>query len=351
MSQKFDVQVLLRDPKTALLPVLKTIIGWEQATVDRVTVSQISGAMTNLVYRCGYSTPNKKYHALARVFGSAGGLFGREDEQQVFSAVADAGLGPKVLAMFPDGRIEEFIEAQSVSAELMATPEVAVSIAAAMAHFHFTMLKHFTMLDHLPSCMSPVAQIWDRLRDWARITSELYKPHELEPYQLINIRDEIDALQHSLTAEQPGWLGFCHNDLQYGNMLLAAHTASPQPKSLLLAEDNVTQGLGREDALTGLGDKTLGSSADLNPLLASLLTTDAPLQESLGGASPPPFHKHSSVQKLKEAVIDNMKKGIQPNLMYRDTPLDSVQAAVEKAHAVEAHSTQSKFRLSWHRVV
>lgn len=83
--------------------------------------------MTNLVYRCGYSTPNKvcadllhialnmyvwilhryakskddvavqKYHALARVFGSAGGLFGREDEQQVFSAVADAGLGPKVL--------------------------------------------------------------------------------------------------------------------------------------------------------------------------------------------------------------------------------------------------------------
>lgn len=39
----------------------------------------------------------QKLHALARVFGSAGGLFGREDEQQVFSAVADAGLGPKVL--------------------------------------------------------------------------------------------------------------------------------------------------------------------------------------------------------------------------------------------------------------
>ena len=91
---------------------------------------------------------------------------------------------------------------------------------------------------------------------------------------------QIDALQHSLTAEQPGWLGFCHNDLQYGNMLLAAHTASPQPKSLLPAEDNVTQGLGREDALTGLGDRTLGSSADLNPLLASLLS------ENLEGMSP-----------------------------------------------------------------
>lgn len=41
--------------------------------------------------------PLQTYHALARVFGSAGGLFGREDEQQVFSAVADAGLGPRVL--------------------------------------------------------------------------------------------------------------------------------------------------------------------------------------------------------------------------------------------------------------
>ena len=33
-------------------------------------------------------------------------------------------------------------------------------------------------------------------------------------------------------------------------------------------------------------------------------------QGSLNGPSAPPFHKHSSVQKLKEAVIDNMKKVI-----------------------------------------
>ena len=48
----------------------------------------------------------QKYHALARVFGSAGGLFGREDEQQVFSAVADAGLGPKVLVCFKTSTLQ-----------------------------------------------------------------------------------------------------------------------------------------------------------------------------------------------------------------------------------------------------
>ena len=108
------------------------------------------------------------------------------------------GFGMQVL--FAEGRIEEFIEAQSVSAELMATPEVAVSIAAAMAHFHFSMLKHFTMLDHLPSCMSPVAQIWDRLRDWARIGTELYKPEELKQYHLGHIRPEVGFISCSTNA-------------------------------------------------------------------------------------------------------------------------------------------------------
>lgn len=34
------------------------------------------------------------------------------------------------------------------------------------------------------------------------------------------------------------------------------------------------------------------------------------VQGCLDGPTAPPFHKHSSVQKLKEAVIDNMKKVI-----------------------------------------
>ena len=90
---------------------------------------------------------------------------------------------------------------------------------------------------------------------------------------------QIDALQHTLTATQPGWLGFCHNDLQYGNMLLAAHTTEHK-ESLLPADDNTTQGLSKEDAIWRSGERPLGSSADLNPLLADLLS------ENLEGMSP-----------------------------------------------------------------
>lgn len=35
---------------------------------------------------------------------------------------------------------------------------------------------------------------------------------------------QIDGLQAGLERKGLGWIGFCHNDIQYGNMLL--HTAS-----------------------------------------------------------------------------------------------------------------------------
>ena len=40
---------------------------------------------------------NAAQYVLARVFGASGDLFDREEEQQIFGAVAHAGLGPKLL--------------------------------------------------------------------------------------------------------------------------------------------------------------------------------------------------------------------------------------------------------------
>ena len=37
---------------------------------------------------------------------------------------------------------------------------------------------------------------------------------------------QIKLLEEKLTSGGPTWIGFCHNDTQYGNMLL--HTASPE---------------------------------------------------------------------------------------------------------------------------
>ena len=65
-------------------------------------VEQISGAMTNLVFRC--SSPAARQHAtvIVRVFGSGGKLFSQRDERNIFLLASDLGLGPKCLVSGTD---------------------------------------------------------------------------------------------------------------------------------------------------------------------------------------------------------------------------------------------------------
>eukprot|EP00891_Asterochloris_glomerata_P008041 jgi/Astpho2/8041/e_gw1.00120.154.1_t len=64
------------------------------------------------------------------------------------------------------------------------------------------------------------AQIWRRLQDWAASAQRLAGDVAMRRFGFTNIDKQIQELQHALTAKHPGWLGFCHNDLQYGNMLM-----------------------------------------------------------------------------------------------------------------------------------
>ena len=87
---------------------------------------------------------------LVRVYGGVDDLFEREAECQIFAAVAQAGLGPRLLvslaldgtagcaahlvqslslacrqASFGNGRIEEFLLDQNIDAPLMKMPKIA----------------------------------------------------------------------------------------------------------------------------------------------------------------------------------------------------------------------------------
>lgn len=76
--------------------------------------------------------------ALVRVHASKSDLFDRHGEIATFRAVSSAGVGPKLLLLFGNGRIEEFLgDHITLSAEDMKQPGVAAAIAKAMAAFHF----------------------------------------------------------------------------------------------------------------------------------------------------------------------------------------------------------------------
>lgn len=77
-----------------------------------------------------------------RVHASASDLFDRAAEISTFQGVSKAGLGPKLLMLFDNGRVEEFLtqHVTLAAADLHDAP-VSCAIAETMAHFHICMVS------------------------------------------------------------------------------------------------------------------------------------------------------------------------------------------------------------------
>ena len=90
---------------------------------------------------------------------------------------------------FGNGRLEEFLLDQSVTARQMRTPPIAVCVAAAMAMFNFTQLTR------LPRVYKTEPICWKRLRSWAKAVKKLYTKEELAAEHL----DQMDNQAASFT--------------------------------------------------------------------------------------------------------------------------------------------------------
>ena len=283
------------------------------------TVVQMSGAITNLVFRCSSPVACQHSTVIVRVFGSGNKLFSQQDERNVFMLASELGIGPACLVRsstllhpqpwpqhrqsllhiwpwhlamafsrssvlasplanvfrcpryvplpalprhccgshrcraaqveFENGRVEEFIPGANLSADTIRQPAVSAAIARAMAAFQVEMLAGVVAAhgaEPPPPQLSggkgaqgeqqqqrgaspqPRPAIWDRIRGWHAAALQLCGA-ELKQLGLGDLEAEVERLEASYAQRFPAWVGFCHNDLQYGNMLwlLEARETSP----------------------------------------------------------------------------------------------------------------------------
>ena len=61
-------------------------------------------------------------------------------------------------------------------------------------------------------------------RDWLSAAKKLSPPEEASAFQLDAIKEEISLLERKLSGNHR--VGFCHNDLQYGNIMIDEETNS-----------------------------------------------------------------------------------------------------------------------------
>ncbi|KAJ4960470.1 hypothetical protein NE237_020380 [Protea cynaroides] len=183
----------------------------------QLQVIPLKGAFTNKVYQIKWPTrtgePSRK--VLVRIYGEGVDIFfDRNDEIRTFEFISKEGQGPRLLGRFPTGRIEEFINARTLSAPDLCKPEISALIAAKLKEFH--------ALD-MPGSKSVI--LWDRMKTWLSSAKQLSSPEEAQSFCLETMDKEISILETKLSGNHQH-IGFCHNDLQYGNIMIDEKTIS-----------------------------------------------------------------------------------------------------------------------------
>ncbi|XP_059652048.1 probable choline kinase 2 isoform X2 [Cornus florida] len=181
---------------------------------DALQVIQLKGAMTNEVYQIKWPTNEEQSRkVLVRIYGEGVGIFfDRNIEIQTFEFMSKHGQGPRLLGRFQNGRLEEFIHARTLSAPDLCDPDTSGLIAIKMKEFHDI---------DMPGPKN--AFLWVRLRNWLNAAKSMSTPEEAEAFHFDALEEEISILEKKLSTDDQR-IGFCHNDLQYGNIMFDEET-------------------------------------------------------------------------------------------------------------------------------
>ncbi|MED6205804.1 hypothetical protein PIB30_021090 [Stylosanthes scabra] len=184
---------------------------------NAMEVIPLKGAMTNEVFKVKWKTAigETSQRVLVRMYGEGTGIFfNREDEIKAFEFISKSGHGPRLLGRFANGRVEEFINARTLFASDLRDPSISTLIAVKMSDFHDL---------NMPGPKK--VHLWDVLRNWLVEARRLASPEEVKMFHLDTMDQEISTLEERLSNSHQK-IGFCHNDLQYGNIMIDEQTKS-----------------------------------------------------------------------------------------------------------------------------
>lgn len=214
----------------ALIKVLK-ISKWHKRTLQpaNLSINRISGALTNSVYKLEYRDNDKVLPLLLlRVYGKSTELIiDRELELNCLIKLSLKKIGPRMLGIFTNGRFEQFLEGFKTLNKVDIRDNVLSQILGRrMKDLHYKMdLDIEDLVSDLPTC-------WKFIYKWMNVFE-----NDCLPDYLVELQEQVFLMPFAdfknLIFKYKSWLfgkydieripsnfKFCHNDAQYGNLLL-----------------------------------------------------------------------------------------------------------------------------------
>lgn len=215
-----------------------------QLAIANMSVERILGALTNSIYKLEYkdSAMNLSLPALLlRVYGRNVDLIvDRDSELEVLIKLLQKKIGPRLLGIFANGRIEQFLEGYiTLNRHQIRDPVISQMISRRMKDLHYKLELDDKDRKGIPATWKFILRWLDLFENsilptWKNID---HKDAFLADYDqfrraILHYREWLfDHYEEDISTN----LRFCHNDTQYGNLLL--HNLF-SPEDIIVAKES-----------------------------------------------------------------------------------------------------------------
>nr|XP_039266596.1 choline kinase alpha-like [Styela clava] len=204
---------------------------WESVPKHEFRISLLQGGLSNKLYICripdryGNSGSQCPCIVILRIYGLIIKDFTAQiQESVVFSILAERKLGPKLYAVFPGGRLEEYIPCRALCTDDIQKPIMSRYIAQRLSCYH-------TM--SMPVNKQPTTMMKKLLLYHENLVHVQFedgrKTKMLRQILRFDIASEINYIRN-LVQDTDSPVVFSHNDVQEGNLLYleeAGRNANP----------------------------------------------------------------------------------------------------------------------------
>ncbi|RCK64662.1 Choline kinase [Candida viswanathii] len=203
-----------------------------QLSIQNLTVIRISGALTNSIYKLEYHDEPQNIHLpalLLRVYGkNVDELIDRDNELAILVKLSQKRIGPRLLGIFSNGRFEQFLDGfVTLNKEQIRDKVLSQMLGRRMKDLHYKIELDSHDFTAEPTC-------WRLIEKWMKIfETELLPGYEQADYDPKNVFVVEFSKFKGYVEKYKQWLfskydtdrfisnyKFCHNDTQYGNLLL-----------------------------------------------------------------------------------------------------------------------------------
>ena len=229
----------------------RTVRGWGNAEETPLEVSPVRGGITNALFKVARKTRTMTRRGedddasvarvvVVRVFGKGTDRFitHRKVQGETSHVLNEHGFGAKVLGVFTNGLVEEFIEAESVAPEDLASGGALLRrVAAQMRRLHKEVAPDLApRVFRREMKVSRQHAIWDTLHLWFDLAygvandPNMFKsdPRKRAVLNELKIDDDARRLLFDVVRGRCDRVDsqtvYCHNDIHAGNFLLNKQT-------------------------------------------------------------------------------------------------------------------------------